>query len=97
MKLFRLYRVVYAYAFDCPPPMPPLERSKYLAIEQGMSEARRASFVSAANICGTEGTCRRQAEALGLLSFGSVFFVDTKKMNSAGGPNPADVDFNFRT
>jgi len=60
-----------------------------------MSEARRASFASAANICGAEGTCHRQAGALGALSFGSVFFVDTKKMNSAGGPNPAGVDFEF--
>jgi len=30
-----------------------------------MSEASRASFASASNICAAEGTCRRQAEALG--------------------------------
>jgi len=57
-----------------------------------MSEARRASFASATNVCVAEGTCHRQVEALGALSFGSVFFVDTKKMNSAGGPSPADFD-----
>ncbi len=56
----------------------------------------QASFASASNIYAAEGTCRRQAGALGALSFGSVFFVDTKKMNSAGGPNPAGVDFDFQ-
>jgi hypothetical protein len=56
-----------------------------------MSEPQ-ASFSSASNICAVEETCRRQAETLGALSFGSVFFVDTKKMNSAGGPNPAGFD-----
>ena len=34
-----------------PPPLPPLKRSRYLTIERGMSEARRASFASASNIC----------------------------------------------
>jgi len=30
---------------------------------------------------------------MGSLSFDSVFFVDTKKMNPAGGPEPAGFDF----
>ncbi len=38
---------------------------------------------------------RQRAEALGSLSFGSVFFGDSKKMNPAGGPEPAGIDLNF--
>jgi len=40
---------------------------------------------------------RQRAEALGSLSLGSVFFGDPKKMNPAGGPEPAgfDLDFDF--
>ena len=54
-----------------------------------MFEGFSPSFASASNICGVEGTCQRQAEALGAFSFASVFFVDAKKMKSAGGPKPA--------
>jgi hypothetical protein len=39
-------------------------------------------------VCGAQVPAM-PAEALGSFSFGCVFFVDTKKMNSAGGPNPA--------
>ena len=65
-----------------------------MTIKRGMFEPQ-ASFASASNIYGEEGTCHRQAGALGSFSFGSVFFVDTKKMNSAGGPNPAGLSFDF--
>jgi hypothetical protein len=32
-------------------------------------------------------------EALGSFSFGCVFFVDTKKMNPSGGPEPVGSGF----
>ena len=39
------------------------------------------------------GGCREAAGGIGSFSFDSVFFVDTKKMNPAGGPEPAGLNF----
>ena len=39
---------------------------------------------------------RKRTEAVGSFSFGSVFFGDSKKMNSVGGPKPAGFVL-FRT
>ena len=57
-----------------------------------MSEARKASFASASNICVAEGTWQfhRQAVALGSLSFASVFFADAKKMKVLAGTDLRD-------